>query len=223
MSAQFKGEPRGQQAGPAPKTRKLEEEEESGHLDDTPLEASAEIPPALKFGIGIFELIFGLFTNCAQLVTTTMAIIGMIVGASTVSIMSLEDISKRFGWYTLIGLVIAGAIQLFLHKNAQPMSSTWQRLRHIQDFNIRSTHSLSDVKNAITINTVYFLLSLGADIISDATFINMYTHNPLVIFFWVVFLTGASTLLLYDGATRVWGAIEDYKDYKAYHQQYDAG
>ena len=147
----------------------------------------------------------------------------MVVGATVISIMNMDDISKRFGWYTVIGLVIAFAIQLFLHKNAQPMSSTWQRLRHIQDFNIRSTHALQDVKNAITINSVYFVLSLGADIISDATFINMFTHNPLVILFWIVFLTGSSTLLMYDGATRCWGAIDDYKDYRAYHQQYDSG
>jgi fumarate reductase subunit C len=226
MSAQFRGTPRGGNGNRRQQFQQQEEMPEDdglGNLDDTPLEASAEIPPALKLGIGICELAFGFFTNAVQLVTTTMAIIAMIVGASVVAVLNLSDIAHRFGWFTLIGIVIAGAIQLFLHKNAQPMSSTWQRLRHIQNFNIQSTHALRDVQNAITINSIYFVLSLGADVVSDATFVNMFTHNPLVILFWIVFLTGSSTLLLYDGATRFWGAVEDYKDYKAYHQQYNEG
>jgi hypothetical protein len=222
MSQSFRGTPRGGNGGGGGNTCKFDEFEEDGdlNLDNSSDEAAAENPPMLKLAIGICEFVFGFFSNCVQVTTTTIAIISMILG-SLVALLGLPDIVHRFPWYALIGMVIACAIQLFLHKNAQPMSSTLTRLRHIQNFHISSVHSLKDVQNALTVNTLYFIVALGADIISDATFINLFTHNAFVILFWIVFLTGSSTLLLYDGATRIWGAIEDLKDYHAYHQVND--
>lgn len=190
------------------------------NLNDEPLEAQAEHPPALKLSIGICELIFGAFTNCVQLVTTTLAILAMIYG-STVSAMSMVGLAKSFGYTFIIAVVIGGAIQGFLHKNAQPMSSTWHRLRHIQHFNVKSTHAFSEVRNAIGIGAIFFILSLIAEVISDATFVNLFTRNAYVIVGWMLFLTGSSTLLFYDGATRIWGALEDWKDYRAYHLKND--
>ncbi len=222
MSQSFRGTPRGGNGSGGSKTRKFDdfEEDDDLNLDNSSDESAAENPPALKLAIGICEFIFGVFANCVQVTTTTIAIISMILG-SAVALLGLPEVIHRFPWYAIIGMVIACAIQLFLHKNAQPMSSTFTRLRHIQNFHIKSVHSLKDVQNAITVATVYFLVSLGADIISDGTFINLFTHNTFVILFWIVFLTGSSTLLLYDGATRIWGAIEDLKDYYAYHQAND--
>jgi len=222
MSHSFRGTSRGGNGGGGSKTRKFDdfEGDDDLNLDNSAHEAEAENPPALKLAIGICEFIFGFFANCVQVTTTTIAIISMILG-SMVALLGLPEVIHRFPWYALIGMVIACAIQLFLHKNAQPMSGTFTRLRHIQNFHIKSTQSLKDVQSAITVNSLYFMVSLGADIISDATFINLFTHNTFVILFWIVFLTGSSTLLLYDGATRVWGAIEDFKDYHAYHQVND--
>lgn len=189
-------------------------------LNDEPLEAQAEHPPALKVSIGLMELVFGIFTNCVQVTTSTIAILSMIIG-SLVATMTPGDILGQFRWKALIALVIAAAVQLFLHKNAQPMSSTWHRLRHIQHFNVKSTSARSDVENAITIGAFFFLIALLGDIISDATFVNLFTRNPYVIVGWMLFLTGSSTLLMYDGATRIWGALEDWKDYRAYHTKND--
>jgi hypothetical protein len=190
------------------------------NADNSAYEAIPEHPPMLKLSIGIAELTWGLCSNCVQVVTSTIAIVAMVIG-SEVGLMGVPTLLKVYPWAALIGFGIAGSIQLFLHKNAQSMSSTWTRLRQIQHFNIKSTHALKDVESAITINTLYFMVALVADIVSDATFVNLFTHNGLVILFWIVFLTGSSTLLMYDGATRVWGAIEDFKDYAAYHAKYD--
>jgi hypothetical protein len=189
-------------------------------LDDSAYEAMPEHPPHLKIGIGLAEFLFGLFTNVVQIVTSTIGIMSLVL-SSSIAVVGLPTLMHVYPYAGVIALVIATAIQLFLHKNAQSMSSTWNRLRQIQHFNITSTHALSDVRDAITIGAIYFGLSLLADIISDATFINLYTHNAYVIVGWMLFLTGSSTLLLYDGATRIWGAIEDYKDDAAYHSKHD--
>jgi hypothetical protein len=104
--------------------------------------------------------------------------------------------------------------------NAQSMSSTWHRLRHLQHFQVKSTHALSDVLMQLDVRNLYCVLSLVGDVISDATFINLFTRSAVVIVGWMVFLTGSSTLLFYDGVTRIWGAIEDAKDYAAYHAKH---
>jgi hypothetical protein len=188
---------------------------------DEAFEAAPEHPPSLKLGIGIAEFVWGLLGNVVQVVTSTIAMMSMVIG-SGVAATSVPDLMHVYPWAALIGFGIACSIQLFLHKNGQSMSGTWNRLRQIQHFNIKSTHALTDIKNTMTVGTVYFLLALTADIVSDATFVNLYTHNAYVILFWIVFLTGSSTILMYDGATRIWGAIEDFKDYTAYHERHDA-
>lgn len=204
MSASFRGD------DPA-KTHKLTNEA---------YEAAAEHPPALKVSIGLCELIFGAATNGVQVATTTVAILSMIVGKDVVQY-GPGGMLANFGWKAIISLVIAISIQLFLHKNAQPMSSTWHRLRNIQHFQVKSTHAWADVFSQLSMGMVYFALALAADIISDATFVNLFTRNAYVIVGWMLFLTGSSTLLMYDGATRIWGALEDWKDYQAYHQKHD--
>lgn len=191
------------------------------NLNDEAYESAAEQPPQLKFGIGIAEFAFGIFTNCVQVATSAIAILSMILVTQKNVLLRPDDLLAAFGWKAVVSLIIAGAIQLFLHKNAQPMSSTWNRLRQIQHFNIKSTHAWSDVFSHLSLSMVYFGLALAGDIISDATFVNLFTRNPYVIVGWMLFLTGSSTLLLYDGATRIWGAIEDWKDYRAYHRKHD--
>jgi hypothetical protein len=213
MSQSFRGSPR--------QTQQFDDVFDEEEELDQGLHAEPETAPSLKLLIGMFEVGFGTFTNAVQLVTTTLAIIGMIIGAATITAtLATHDIPELvhlFAWYCLIGIVIAGAIQGFLHKNAQPAERTWSKVRNA----IQKKQALKHVQNMVTFNTLYFVLALGADVISDATFINMFTHNALVILFWIVFLTGSSTLLLYDGWTRVAQAIEDYKDYRRFHMAYD--
>lgn len=189
---------------------------------DEALESMPEHPPSLKFGIGLSEFVWGIFCNVIQVTTSTIAWVSLMIGSAAITSANVADIAHLYPWFALIGLGIALSVQLFLHKNAQSMGSTWHRLRQIQHFNIKSQHTWSDIKNAMTFKDLYFFIALGADVISDATFVNMFTHNALVILFWIAFLTGSSTLLLYDGATRVWGAIEDWKDYTAYHKLHDS-
>jgi hypothetical protein len=225
MSAQFRGAPRGPQGrqhqqGTPNYTRKFEDEDDDDEQEDEHVEGAAETPPGLKLAVGIFELCFGIFTNFVQVATSTLAFVSMIMGAS-VALKGIPDLIHEFPWYCVIGLTLAGAIQGFLHKSALPMSSTYLRLRHIQHFNIRSTSSWEDVRNTITAGTVLFIVAILGDITSDATFVNLFTRNALIILFWIVFLTGSSTLLMYDGWTRIFGAREDFKDYNAYHREYD--
>src|SRR5436305_10870599 len=189
-------------------------------LDNKAHEAEAEHPPALKFGIGLCEFVFGLFCNFAQVITTTIAILAMIIG-SNVKVVSVLDVYLQFGYMALIASVIGISIQLFLHMNAQSMSSTMSRLRQIQHFNIKSMSSLQDVQNAVTLKSIFFGLAIIADLVSDATFVNLFTSNGFVVLFWIVFMSGSSTVLMYDGATRMWGALEDYKDYRAYHHKHE--
>src|SRR2546421_3932299 len=105
MSTEFRGAPG--------KTRKLED-----NLDNTAYESIPEHPPGLKMGIGISEFAFGLFTNVVQVVTTAIAIMSMVLGATSVRTTNVVDLLRVFPYAAIIALVIAGAIQLFLHKNA---------------------------------------------------------------------------------------------------------
>lgn len=191
------------------------------NLDNTAYEAAAEHPPALKVSIGIIEIVVGMAANVTQVATSTVAWMSMILHNPTAALTSSSGLDTHFNWIAVVSLGIALIVQTALHMQGQAMSSTWARLRHIQNFNIKSAHSLQDVGQTITFRTLFGIFALLIDIVSDSTFINLLTHNPLVIGAWIVVLTGGSTLLLYDGATRVWGAIEDYKDYQSYHEKHD--
>lgn len=191
------------------------------NLDNTAYEAAAEHPPALKVSIGMIEIVVGMATNVTQVATSTIAWMSMILHNPSASLTSASGVDTHFNWVAVVALGIAAIVQATLHMQGQAISSTWARLRHIQNFNIKSAHALQDVGSTVTFRTIFGIFALITDIVSDSTFINLLTHNPLVIGAWIVALTGGSTLLLYDGATRVWGAIEDYKDYQAYHAKYD--
>ena len=190
-------------------------------LDNSAYSAVAEHPPALKISIGLIELIWGCFCNVIQVTTSTIGIMSMILTGGAVALTNVGDLTKAYPWIFTLAIIIAGGIQVVLHMNAQAMSSTWERLRSVQNFRIKSTHAIADVGATITFRTALGGLALIADIVSDSTFVNLYTHNGFVILMWIVFLTGSSTLVLYDGATRIWGAIEDFKDYQAYHEKHD--
>ncbi len=109
--------------------------------------------------------------------------------------------------------------------NSQPMSSAWQRLRQIQHYGTKSTHAKSEVALFLGVRAGLGYVALLLDMISDASFIHTILgalSNPLVeiliISVWMIMLSGGSTVLLYDGATRIWGALEDARDYRSYHK-----
>jgi hypothetical protein len=191
-------------------------------LNDEPLEAAAEHPPTLKVSIGIMEILFGGFANCVQVVTSAMGILalGLPSEASLIATLSPAGLIQQYAWKAAIAFTIAIAVQLTLHMNAQGISSTYHRLRHIQHLNVKSTSAKSEVKAAIGFKSLIGILAIMADFISDATFVRLYFSNFFVISMWVVFLTASSTILLYDGVVRVWGAIEDAKDYHTYHKMH---
>lgn len=197
------------------RTTRLEDDE-----DNTAYEAAAEHPPALKVSIGIIELVVGSSANAAQVATSTLAWISMIMASAVGSLSTSSGLTSSFPWISVIGFGIAIIVQATLHMQGQAISSTWARLRHIQNFHIKSTHAAKDVMATVSARTVFGLFALSMDIVSDSTFINLFTHNFFVILAWMIMLTGGSTLLLYDGATRVWGAMEDFKDYHAYHEKF---
>jgi hypothetical protein len=191
-------------------------------LDDLSYEAAAEHPPGLKLSIGIIELIVGGAANVAQVSTSTVAWISKILANPAPSLMATTEVSKSFPWIIVVSLGIALIVQTTLHMHGQAISSTWTRLRHIQNFHIPSMHAAKDVAGTVSLRTIFGLVALAMDVVSDATFINLITRDRFVILVWIAMLTGGATLLLYDGATRVWGAMEDYKDYNAFHLKHDA-
>ncbi|GHO88040.1 hypothetical protein [Dictyobacter formicarum] len=195
------------------KTRKFED------LDDSAFEAAAEHPPILKFLIGGMEATFGIASNIVQVTTSTYGFFSLAMG-DHYKYLKPTELFNVSPFIFLMAFFIAGAIQGFLHKNGQSMSSTWARLRHIQNFNVKSMHAKQSVENVLTIGTIYFLMALVGDVAGDVTFATLYTHQPFFVGSWTIGLTGCSTLLMYDGFTRLWGAWEDSKDYWAYHDKY---
>lgn len=190
------------------------------NLDDSPYEASAEVPPWLKLGIGVLQFIFGVFTNFLQVVTSVVGILALIFGTEVKS-MNLADVLHTLGWQFFIGLVIAGGVQGFLHKNAMSLSSTWRRIRTIQGMGAKSEAARSAVKNHQLLEWVFLIITLVAEFVSDLFFVRLFTDNVFVLLFWLAFVTGCSTKLMYHGAMAMWGAIEDAKDYAAYHRKHD--
>lgn len=190
------------------------------NLDDTPYEASAEVPPWLKLAIGTLQFFFGLFTNFLQVITSVVGILAMIFG-SEVKGMNLADVLHTLGWQFFIGIVIAGGVQGFLHKNAMSLSSTLRRIRTVQGLGMKSHAAKSAVKQVQYLDWFFLAMTLIAEIVSDLFFVRLFTDNPLILLLWVVFVTGCSTKLMYHGAMAMWGAIEDSKDYAAYHRKND--
>lgn len=224
MSASFRGSSRATNDDPRKTRRFSDEYEEEGSEEEgesEPLETIADIPAQGKLFIGIIESGWGGFTNILQVTTSAIACISLIIGGADIAIQSVPEIAHKFPMIALIGLAIAGSIQVVLHMNAQPIRATVSHLRHIQNFNFKDKATWKDVQNAITFRSLLFLIAIAGDIVSDSTFVNLYTHNALIILFWIVFMTGSSTIVMYDGWARVWQAFEDWKDYRRFHREYD--
>ncbi len=220
MSASFRGTPRGGGGnGGGAKTRKFDDYEEfEGENEGT--EAVADIPASGKLAIGVAESAWGFGSNVVQVMTSCVAVMAMIIGAVTIDYTAVPDLVRKFPMYAVIGMGIAGGIQIVLHMNAQPLRATVDRLKHIQ-MDFKNGQALQDIKNAITFRSLLFVMAIAGDIVSDATFVNLFTHNWLVILFWIVFTTGSSTIVMYDGWSRVHQAIEDWKDYRYYHRMFE--
>lgn len=183
--------------------------------DDTPYEAALEHPPFLKFGIGFLEFVAGIATNVIQVSTSTYAFLSGMEG-ETVRVKNIQELLTIQPHMFTIALVISIGVQLVLHMNSQSMSSTWRRLRHIR-LSHDTLHAATDVKNYLEVRTWLFVVALLLDVIGDSRYVTLFTKEPVAVGAWVIFLTALSTLVMYDGATRMWGAMQDWKDYKLYH------
>lgn len=203
-------------------------QQQTMNLNDEPYEAAAEHPPALKASIGLIEILWGATTNVIQVATSTIGWLSLMILGVGSTFVGFGDLLHTYGWKVLVALSLAIGTQVFLHMNAQPITSAWHRMRHIQHTGVKSTHALSDVMGQLSMRTSLCYVGLGSEIISDGSFIYAILGslgNPwimvLIIVAWMITLTGSSTICLYDGATRIWGAIEDLKDYRAYHEKND--
>jgi hypothetical protein len=189
-------------------------------LDDEPLEAATEVPPWLKLGIGGMWFCFGVFCNGLQVVTSVMGILALIFG-SEVGLMNLSEVTHVLGWQFFIGLVIGGGVQAFLHKYAMPLTGTLRRIRGIQNIGMKSMSAASTVARHHWVDIGLLVITLLAEFVSDLFFVRLFTSNVFVLLFWFVFLSACSTKLMYTGAIAIWGAVEDGKDYAAYHRRND--
>jgi hypothetical protein len=218
MSQSFRGGSR----GGGPKVTQQFDEFEDDEQEEFEGNEVEDIPPMGKLFIGILESTWGAGSNVVQVATSAVAIMSLIIGGAAVGLTGVPDLMHKFPMFALIGLGIAGSIQIILHMNAQPIRKTMGQLRDIQNFDVRQASTWQDIGNAVTIRSVLFMLAVAGDIVSDATFINLYTRNWLVILFWISFTTGSSTIVMYDGWSRCWQAFEDWRDYRRYHREYDA-
>lgn len=189
-------------------------------LNNEAYEGAAAQNPALKLTIGFIQVIWGCVTNCIQVATSTMAWLSMILAQPAFSHIP-NFLMSPFAWKVTIALAMGIAPQVLLHMHSQPITDTWVRLKNMQHFNIKALSSKVEVRNLLNARAALGWIGLGADVVSDATFVNLFTGNILVIIFWMFALTGCSTVCMYDGANRIWGAFEDYRDYNKYHEKHD--
>jgi len=201
-------------SAPPKETRNLYEHIDET-LDDTAYEAAAEHPPLAKMAVAVFELIGGIVCNIVQVATSAFGLFAMAEGAGY-RFTSVSDVLHAQPYIFGMSILISFVVQALLHKNSQAISSTYMRLRHIQHFNIKSTSARAEVKNALTFGNIIFLLALATEVVSDGTYARLYTREWFFVLAWIVMLSAGSTLLLYDGFIRGWGAWEDWKDYGAY-------
>src|ERR1035441_5866059 len=101
-----------------------------------------------KLFIGILESVWGVGSNVVQVATSAIAIMSMIIGTAAIAFTSVPDLSRKFPMFALIGLGIAGSIQIVLHMNAQPIRKTMGQLRNIQNFDVRELSTWQDIGNA---------------------------------------------------------------------------
>jgi hypothetical protein len=225
MSAAFRNRNMSPNAGPSmgpdPKaTHKFTMADDDGGLDDTAYEGAAAQNPALKLAIGFIQVIWGAITNCIQVATSSMAWLSMIMAQPAFNHIP-NFLMSPFSWKVTIAIAMGIAPQVLLHMHSQPITDTWSRLKNMQHYNIKALSSKIEVKNLLNARAFLGYVGLGADVVSDATFVNLFTANILVIVFWMFVLTGSSTVCMYDGANRIWGAFEDYRDYNKYHGIHD--
>lgn len=202
-------------------THKFTIEEEEGNLDNTAYEGAAAQNPMMKLIIGFAQVGWGVITNCAQIATSSLAWLSLILAHPAFDRIP-NFLMTTMGWKVTIALMMGITPQVLLHMHSQPITDTWQRLKGMQHFNIKALSSKIEVKNILNARVFLGYVGLGADVVSDATFVNLFVKDFLVIVFWMLILTGSSTVCMYDGANKVWGAFEDYRDYKKYHGMHDA-
>ncbi|HEX3640611.1 MAG TPA: hypothetical protein VHV10_04920 [Ktedonobacteraceae bacterium] len=201
-------------------THKFTVDEEEGTLDNMAYEGAAAQNPMVKLVIGFAQVIWGCISNCIQVATSSMAWLSMITAQPAFN--NIPDfLMSPFAWKVTIALVMGIAPQVLLHMHSQPITDTWMRLKNMQNFRVKAFSSKIEVKKVLNARAFLGYVGLGADVVSDATFVNLFTENILAIIFWMFVLTGCSTICMYDGANKVWGAFEDYRDYKHYHNMHD--
>jgi len=170
------------------------------------------VPPWLLFSLGGLEVIWGIGMNCVQVYTSVSAFFAILQGETMNTLLlhhetPIETITSAVRLapiHSLIALVISVSIQIAVLMVSQRISAVWQRMR--EHAGMRG--AAIEVISHLTFLQVYGLIGFVANVIGDVTFITLYTHNLVVLFLWCIFLTGSSTIVLLDGAQRLWGGFQ---------------
>ena len=198
----------------------IDEEADTENLEDEALGAAPESPPLMMLLIGVVELGAGIYTNYMQVSTSSQAWLSSMEGASAVQNMTVQQL---LSWQPKMGamaMLIALIVQVIVVAQSQPMSSVWRRIRTIQMSHINVVHA---TKHAITHLTLWQWLAwicFIGDVVGDVRYITLFTKDPMSVFFWIIVLSAGSTLVLLDGAQRLWGGVQAWRDYTLFYKRY---
>lgn len=170
------------------------------------------LPPWLLFSLGGLEILWGIAMNCVQVYTSVSTFFAILQGETMSMLLQQHETTveiitsavKLAPIHSLIALVISVSIQIAVLMVSQRISAVWQRMR--EHSGMRG--AAIEVVSHLTFLQVYGLIGFVANVIGDVTFITLYTHNLVMLFLWCIFLTGSSTIVLLDGAQRLWGGFQ---------------
>jgi len=180
-------------------------------LDDEQRGATL-LPPWMLFSLGGLEILWGIAMNCVQVYTSISAFFAILQGETMSVLLQQHETTVQIitsavrlaPIHSLIALVISVSIQIAVLMVSQRISAVWQRMREHSGMRGAAV----EVVSHLTFLQVYGLIGFIANVIGDVTFITLYTHNLVVLFLWCIFLTGSSTIVLLDGAQRLWGGFQ---------------
>lgn len=210
-------------------TRTNQQQRTTEPISEEPMEGASLQPPVLMIIIGVIEIGWSIFCNFQQVSTSTEAFYVSIASAATLGTdRSAAHLLTMQPQLHMMALVIAFSIQIFMVSNAQPISVVWHRLRSIHVAENSGKQNIisaaRDVSMHLSLRQWIALAAFAGDVIGDIRYGMLTTGDGFSIFFWTVFLSASSTILLLDGAQRIWGAIQAWRLFQAaYHAQQSKG
>lgn len=194
--------------------------ENTEDLEDEALGAAPESPPWMMLIIGAIELGAGIYTNFMQVSTSSQAWLSSMLGSSAVQNLTVQQLLSMQPKVSAMALLIALIVQIIVVSQSQPMSSVWRRIRTIQMAHINVVHATAHAVTHLTLWQWLAWICFIGDVVGDVRYITLFTKDPLSVFFWIVVLSAGSTLVMLDGAQRLWGGVQAWRDYALFYQRY---